>query len=76
MDYRTDPDKIFSENDEENEIIDKIKYKFSKNELSIFELKIKGLSNKEIANLLDKDSKFIENTMFRINKKYKSMFKE
>ena len=74
MDYRNDPDLVVSENEEEDEIIENIKSKLSKNELAIFELKLKGLSNKEIAELIDKDKKYVENTMFRINKKYKELF--
>ncbi len=74
MDYRNDPDLVVSENEEEDEIIENIKSKLSKNELAIFELKLKGLSNKEIAELIDRDKKYVENTMFRINKKYKELF--
>lgn len=73
-DYRNDPDIVISETEEENEVITDIKSKLSKNELAIFELKLKGLSNKEIADLIDKDKKYVENTMFRINKKYKELF--
>ena len=73
-DYRNDPDIVISETEEENEVITDIKSKLSKNELAIFELKLKGLTNKEIADLIDKDKKYVENTMFRINKKYKELF--
>jgi len=73
-DYRNDPDVLLSKEEEENELLESIKSKLSKNEKSIFELKLKGLSNSEIANLLDKDKKYVENTMFRINRKYKEMF--
>ena len=73
-DYRNDPDIVISETEEENEVITDIKSKLSKNELAVFELKLKGLTNKEIADLIDKDKKYVENTMFRINKKYKELF--
>ena len=63
------------ENEEVSTIINEIKKKLSKNECAIFELKLKGLNNKEIATLIDKDKKYVENVMFRINKKYKEMFK-
>ena len=32
-----------------------------------------GLKNAEISSLIDKDKKFVENTMFRITKKYKEL---
>ena len=73
-DYRNDPDVLLTREEEENELINRIKSKLSKNEKTIFELKLKGLSNSEIANLMDKDKKYVENTMFRINRKYKEMF--
>ena len=73
-DYRNDPDILISQKEEENDLINAIKSKLSNNEKSIFELKLKGLSNSEIADLLDKDKKYVENAMFRINKKYKELF--
>ena len=73
-DYRNDPDVLLSKEEDENELLDRIKSKLSNNEKTIFELKLKGLSNSEIANLIDKDKKYVENTMFRINRKYKEMF--
>jgi len=73
-DYRNDPDLLLSREEDENEIINRVKGRLSNNEKTIFELKLKGLSNSEIATLLDKDKKYVENTMFRINKKYKEMF--
>ena len=73
-DYRNDPDLLLSNKEYENDLIDRVKSKLSNNEKTIFELKLKGLSNSEIANLIDKDKKYIENAMFRINRKYKEMF--
>ena len=73
-DYRNDPDVLLSKEEEESELLESIKSKLSKAEKTIFELKLKGLSNSEIANLIDKDKKYVENTMFRINRKYKEMF--
>ena len=73
-DYRNDPDEVLTKEEEKKEVIENIKSKLSKNEKIIFELKLKGLSNSEIAGLIDKDKKYVENTMFRINRKYKEMF--
>lgn len=74
-DERNDPTKILMVKEEHNDLINRIKSKLSKNELIIFELKLKGLKNGEIADLISRDKKYIENTMFRINKKYKEILK-
>ena len=55
-----------------DETIESIKSNLSKSELSIFELKLSGLSNSEIASLLNKNKKYVENAISRIIKKYKS----
>ena len=72
-DEASDPSELLLNKEETNDLIDKIKIKLSESENEIFELRLKGLSNSEIANLLDKDKKYIENTMYRINKKYKEL---
>ena len=41
----------------------------------VFDLRLKGLKNSEISDLLSKDKKYIENTMNRINRKYKELFR-
>ena len=74
-DEASDPSELLLNKEETNDLIDKIKIKLSESENEIFELRLKGLSNSEIANLLDKDKKYIENTMYRINKKYKELLK-
>ncbi|MBR2138631.1 MAG: sigma-70 family RNA polymerase sigma factor [Bacilli bacterium] len=71
----SDPKDILIEEEENNELIESIRSVLSKTEKYIFELRLKGLSNIEIASLLDKDKKYVENTMFRINRKYKDLFK-
>ena len=73
-DYRNDPDELLSKQEEENELLNTIKSKLSNNDKTILELKLKGLSNSEIATLIDKDKKYVENAMFRINRKYKELF--
>ena len=70
-----DPDNILMENENSFDLITSIKNKLSKNENIIFDLRLKGLHNEEIAELISKDKKYVENTMFRINKKYKELFK-
>ena len=60
--------------EEQNELINKMRDNLSKSEKTVFDLKLKGLSNNEIATLMDKNKKFVENVMYRINKKYKELF--
>ncbi len=74
-DENSDPSELVLDKEETNDIINKIKSKLSESENEIFELRLKGLSNMEISSLLDKDKKIIENTMYRINKKYKELLK-
>ncbi len=70
-----EPNKLLLSSEDENELINKLKSKLSKSELAIFELRLKGLSNGEIASLTDKDTKYIENSLFRIKRKYKELNK-
>ncbi len=70
-----EPNKLLLNSEEESELINKLKDKLSKSELAIFELRLKGLSNGEIASLIDKDTKYIENSLFRIKRKYKELNK-
>lgn len=72
-DETNNPDKILEIKEEETSITKKLKSLLSDKENEIFELRLKGLSNKEIASLLDKDIKYIENSMYRIKNKYKSI---
>lgn len=72
-DETNNPDKILEIKEEETSITKKLKSLLSDKENEIFELRLKGLSNKEMASLLDKDIKYIENSMYRIKNKYKSI---
>ena len=73
-DEKSNPDKLLEDEEEKEDILNKVKSKLSNNEKIIFELRLKGLSNQEISTLIDKNKKYIENAMFRINKKYKELF--
>ena len=72
-DTNSDPTNLFFKEEERQELIEKMKQKLSKNEKTIFELRLNGLNNKEVAELIDKDRKFVENAIFRIGKKYKEL---
>ena len=74
-DEREEPNKKLIDHEETVELTNRIKSKLSEDEKVIFELKLQGLDNKEIAELIDKDRKYVENTIFRIGKKYKEMEK-
>lgn len=75
-DESTEPIKMIINEESEKELLEKIKNKLSATELTVFELKLKGLKNGEISELIDKDKKYVENTLFRITKKYKECIKE
>ncbi len=70
-DETNDPNKKLISEESEKELLNEIKSKLSPTELTVFELKLKGLKNGEISDLIDKDKKYVENTLFRITKKYK-----
>ncbi|MBQ6285804.1 MAG: sigma-70 family RNA polymerase sigma factor [Bacilli bacterium] len=72
-DETNQPDRLLIDQESVDEFIKKIESKLSKSEIEIFELKLKGLKNSEISSLIDKDKKYVENTMFRINRKYKEI---
>lgn len=72
-DESNDPTKILLKEEETTDLINNIKSKLSKGELVVFELRLRGLKNEEIADLISKDKKYVENTMYRINKKYKEI---
>ncbi len=74
-DGSTDPDKLIFKEEEKQERIEQIKSKLSKNEKNIFDLRLSGLNNSEVAELIDKDKKYVENAMFRIGKKFKELSK-
>ncbi len=69
-----EPSKMLFGNEDENDVIKRIKGRLSKTENIIFDLKMKGLKNSEISDLLGKNKKYIENTLNRINRKYKDLF--
>ena len=62
---------IVAEN--EDELINKAKELLTDLETQVFELKINGFSYKEIAEILDKDQKAIDNALQRIRSKVKDI---
>jgi len=70
-DSSTDPETIMFDNEQNNELIDKIKNQLTPFEQQVFELKINNFNYNEIAEILDKDSKSIDNALQRIKIKIK-----
>lgn len=75
-DETNEPNKILLDKENELELVNNIKEKLSEKEKTIFELRIDGLKNKEICELLSLDKKDVENTLFRIKKKYREILKK
>ena len=74
-DNSNEPTGLLIKEEENKELIEMVKSKLSKKELEVFNYKLEGLTNEEIASQINSTKKFVENTVFRINKKYKELFK-
>jgi len=72
-DESLNPNKLLIENEIEQEILYKLFDACSKNEIKILKFKLEGFSNKEICKILNKEKKFVENSLFRIKNKYKKI---
>lgn len=68
-DSSLDPEKYLIEIETMEELVSKIKESLTPFEAQVFELKINHFDYKEIANLLDKDPKAIDNAIQRIKHK-------
>ncbi len=68
-----EPSHMLIDSEERESMIKRVKGRLSKSEETIFDLRLKGLKNSEIADLLCKNKKYVENTMSRISKKYKDL---
>lgn len=74
-DNKLNPEKQILDYESEKEIIDNIKSVLTDFEQQVFDLKLSSFSYKEIAELLDKDSKSIDNAIQRIRIKAKEQLK-
>ena len=68
-----DPLKNMAEEEEYVELIESIKYSLTDKELEVFVLKIRGFDYQEIARILNRNPKQIDNTMQRIKTKIKNL---
>ena len=67
------PEEMMIVYETENEIIEKSHMILTDLEKQVFDLKISGFNYKEIANILDKEPKTIDNAIQRIKNKIKSV---
>lgn len=74
-DSNHDPLQIITNSDIIDNIEDKIKAKLTSLEMQVFELMISGFKYREIADILDKDIKSIDNAIQRIRNKAKNILK-
>lgn len=68
-DSSSNPENKLIDNENAKELIKNIKKSLTNLESAVFELKISGFNYKEIAEILDKDSKSIDNAISRIKAK-------
>lgn len=64
------PEKILIEMESTNDLYDKLSTELKGLELEVFKLKVKGYTNKEVAEKLNKSIKAVNNAIARIKKKY------
>lgn len=75
-DVDSDPLIKITEQERYEELLEKIKSSLSDNESPVFDLMILGLDYKDIANILDKEAKQIDNAIQRIKGKIKKILEE
>ena len=75
-DVDSDPLIKITEQERYEELLKKIRNSLTDNELPVFELMIFGLNYKDIANVLDKEAKQIDNAIQRIKAKIKKILDE
>lgn len=75
VDNTTNPSEMVEENDYQEKILIELNKQLTDLEKQVFELKKNYFSYKEIAEILDKDPKVIDNTIQRIKTKLKKILK-
>ena len=76
VDNSFEPSVMIEENDREKELIEKLNQKLTDYESQVFELKKDGFDYKEIAEILEKDPKAIDNTLQTIKAKLKMLLND
>lgn len=75
IDNRTNPSEMVEENDYQEKVLIELNNQLTDLEKQVFELKKNDFNYKEIAEILDKDPKVIDNTIQRIKAKLKKIMK-
>lgn len=75
-DNSSNPESIVIDTEQTEELIEKIKANLTELELQVFELMLSYFKYNEIAEILDKDKKQIDNAIQRIKAKVRDQFKE
>ena len=76
IDNSNNPSDMLEENAYQEEILNKLNEQLTDMEKQVFELKKNYFNYKEIADILDKEPKVIDNTIQRIKTKLKKIMKE
>ena len=75
IDNTTNPSEMVEENDYQEKVLNALNNQLTDLEKQVFELKKNDFNYKEIAEILDKDPKVIDNTIQRIKAKLKKIMK-
>ena len=70
------PENVLLDSETEEELVNKVKEILTDLEFQVFELKRNGFNYKEIAEILDKEAKVIDNALQRIRSKVKEVLNE
>lgn len=74
-DSKNNPEKIIVSNESSKEFLDDIKKSLTDIEVQVLQLKLDGFDYKEIAQIVGKDVKAVDNTIQRIRNKIKKIMK-
>lgn len=75
-DHKANPEKLLFDSAREAELISKMRDILTENEERVFDLKLAGFHYKEIASIIDKSPKSVDNTIQRIRMKFKDLLEE
>jgi len=75
-DNKNNPESLLLDSEREQKLIEAIQLKLTDFELQVFELKISDFSYIEIASILDKDKKSVDNALQRIKLKIKKVLEK
>jgi len=71
MDNTFNPEKVIMDLEQESELLKRVRATLTDFEIEVFELKMSNFNYREIADILDRDAKAIDNALQRIRNKFK-----